>query len=67
MATKSVVRDDDTRPHGVLIGTLRTVGDLGPAYQVLSVDSGTLATIIVLESEETLQYPIAKILTDPEA
>jgi hypothetical protein len=40
---------------------------LGPAYRVLSIDSQGKATIIILESEEKLDYPIAKILADPEA
>ena len=50
-----------------LVGSFRRFGELGPAYQVLSIDGHDTATIIVLESEEKLQYPIAKILADPEA
>jgi len=50
-----------------LVGSFRRLGELGPAYQALSVDSQGKATIIILESEETLDYPIAKIMADPEA
>ena len=50
-----------------LVGSCRRLGELGPAYKVLSIGSGGKATIVILESEEKLEYPIAKILADPEA
>jgi hypothetical protein len=50
-----------------LVGSFRRLGELGPAYQVLSINSKDWATIIILESEEKLDYPIAKILADPDA
>ncbi len=66
MPTPAIERVDVPSRHSHLVGSLRTVGELGPAYQVLSITSETMATVVVLESEETLQYPIAKILADPE-
>jgi Family of unknown function (DUF5397) len=67
MKTKTLSRADKAERHTDLIGTLRTIGEIGPGYQVVSVDSDTMATIILLESEEVLQYPIEKIFADPEA
>ena len=53
--------------HSHLVGSFFRFGDLGPAYEVLKIEDGENATIRVLESEEVLTYPIAKILRDPEA
>ena len=66
MATKPK-RYDEAHDWSELVGSLHTVGDLGPGYQVVSIDTDALATIVVLETEEVLQYPISRILTDPVA
>jgi len=50
-----------------LVGTLRSFGEDGPVYQVLrSVDERTL-NVVVVETGETLDYPLAQALEDPIA
>lgn len=50
-----------------LVGTFRTFGTEGPAYEVLrEVDSRTVR-ILVLTSGEELDYPRADALQDPAA
>ena len=66
MAAKAK-RSDEAHDWSELVGSLHTVGDLGPGYKVVSIDNETTATIIVLETEEVLSYPIAKIMNDPVA
>ena len=50
-----------------LAGTFRRFGPHGVAYEVIKVDNERFATIRVIESGETLKYPIQKIETDPHA
>ena len=50
-----------------LVGSYRRFGREGPVYQVVKmVDSGMLS-IVVVQTGETLNYPSAKALKDPEA
>ena len=56
---------------GVLVGSIRRFGLVGPPYEVLgpasSSDSGeALMRIHLLESNEDVDYPVADILNDPE-
>lgn len=44
----------------------RRFGPDGPAYEVQSVESG-VAVVRVIQSGETLSYPVKDALTDPEA
>ena len=50
-----------------LVGSFKRFGSHGVAYQVIKVDDAGIATVRVLESGETLEYPIGKILADPAA
>jgi hypothetical protein len=50
-----------------LIGTYRTFGADGPAYQVLSKRDGQTVRVRVLESGEEVDYPVPQALADPEA
>ncbi|MBD5655360.1 MAG: DUF5397 family protein [Candidatus Eremiobacteraeota bacterium] len=53
-----------------LVGTFRTIGTIGPVYEIVgrqAPDDLTLAPIRVLESGEETDYPIADILQDPIA
>jgi len=50
-----------------LVGSFHKIGDLGPVYEVLEIVDDSSAIIIILESGEKLEYPLASILKDPEA
>lgn len=50
-----------------LIGSLRTFGPAGPVYRVEHRVGEDDVHIVVLESGEELDYPIAQLLDDPEA
>ncbi len=57
------------RPRNVddLVGTYRTFGRVGPAYEVIAKVNGEKVHIRVLESGEELDYPVRDALEDPEA
>lgn len=50
-----------------LIGTYRTFGTEGPAYQVVAKRPGDKLRVRVLESGEELDYPVQHAIADPEA
>ena len=50
-----------------LVGSFKRFGPYGVAYEIIKVDDDRLATVRVIESGETLEYPIRKILADPAA
>jgi hypothetical protein len=50
-----------------LVGSIRRFGPHGVAYEVIKVDDDRFATIRVIDSGETLEYPIQKALADPAA
>ncbi|MFZ4767136.1 MAG: DUF5397 family protein [Roseimicrobium sp.] len=50
-----------------LIGTYRTFGPYGPLYEVKSKISETLVHVVVIESNEELDYATERALNDPEA
>lgn len=52
-----------------VVGTFRTFGPDGPAYQILAIDDvRETAHIRVLHSGEELEaYPLAHVAQDPEA
>lgn len=54
-----------------LIGSYRTVGPDGPAYEILELlsDAGesSVLKIQVLTSGEEVEYPLSEILSDPVA
>lgn len=49
------------------VGEFRRFGELGVAYEVIEITDEMTAAIRVLESGETLTYPITSILSDPAA
>jgi Family of unknown function (DUF5397) len=49
-----------------LVGTFRRFGPYGTAYEVLEIHDER-ATIRVVGSGETLEYPLEKLLADPIA
>ena len=56
---------------GILVGSIRRFGLVGPPYEVLgpakSSESGkALIRIHLLESNEDVDYPLSDILADPE-
>ena len=56
---------------GILVGSVRRFGLVGPPYEVLgpasSSESGeALMRIHLLESNEDVDYPLSDILADPE-
>ena len=58
-------------PHPWIIGTVRTFGLFGPAYQVLGAswveeNDDYMLHIKVLESGEEAEYPLLQALNDPE-
>jgi hypothetical protein len=57
-----------TREHAAdVTGTFHTFGDHGPAYEVIGIESGEFALVRVVETGETLSYPIASVRNDPDA
>lgn len=51
-----------------IIGRFHTFGDDGVAYEVLEFEEGEETALIrVLETGETLRYPVAHIQQDPAA
>ncbi len=50
-----------------LVGSFKRFGPYGVAYEVIKVGDDRVATIRVIESGETLAYPVGKILADPAA
>jgi hypothetical protein len=53
--------------HTELVGSYRRFGHDGPVYHVLEKIDTTHVKIIVVETDETLSYPIQKALQDPLA
>ncbi|WP_375459160.1 DUF5397 family protein [uncultured Enterovirga sp.] len=60
-ASRSHVGDLD------VVGTFHYFGEHGPAYEVLGVQDREFVEIRVVETGETLSYPIANVRADPEA
>jgi hypothetical protein len=54
------------RHEGEPLSRFRTFGHFGPAYEVVSIRGG-VAHIKVVESGEELDYPMPRLLDDPEA
>jgi len=52
---------------GELVGTMRSFGEDGPVYQVLRSADGEMLRIVVVETGETLDDPLAQVLEDPLA
>ena len=50
-----------------LIGTYRSFGEAGPVYEVLHRVDAVMVRIVVVETGEELDYPVAEALIDPEA
>ena len=50
-----------------LVGTYRTFGAVGPAYQVLHKLDERTVRVRVVETGEELDYPAQQSLDDPEA
>ena len=50
-----------------LVGTYRTFGAEGPAYEVLRTLNGQTVRVRVVETGEELDYPAQQALDDPEA
>jgi hypothetical protein len=50
-----------------LVGSFRTFGAEGPAYQVLEKCGEDAVRVRVLETGEELDYPARQALADPEA
>jgi len=50
-----------------LVGRVFRFGELGVIYKVLSIVNDTKALVEVVESQERLEYPIARIFSDPLA
>lgn len=56
----------ETRTAADLVGTFRTFGEYGPAYQVVSTVNGQKVHVVVVQTGEELDYPTAEALNDPE-
>ena len=50
-----------------LVGTFRTFGDYGPAYQVVSTVNGQKVHVVVVQTGEEPDYPAEQALSDPES
>jgi len=54
-----------------LIGTFRRFGEVGPFYEITGIgnpdgEGRPQMSILVVESGETLDYPLSDILEDPQ-
>ena len=49
-----------------LVGSFHRIGHYGPPYEVLRLIDEKEALIVLLETGEEVEYPIADILTDPD-
>lgn len=56
---------DVTQSSSHLVGTFRTFGEYGPAYQVVSTVNGQKVHVVVLQTGEELDYPAEQALKDP--
>ena len=61
---KATYLADDPRS---LIGQIRRLGDFGPAYEIMEIDTDGNVVIEVIESDERVTFPLAEILEDPLA
>ena len=50
-----------------LIGSLHTIGEMVPAYQVVATSGGGAVQIMILESGDLLDYPASSVREDPRA
>ena len=50
-----------------LVGTFRSFGDYGPVYEVTSTVNGQKVHVVVVQTGEELDYPVAQALADPVA
>jgi len=48
-----------------LVGTFRTFGEYGPAYQVVGAVNGQKVHVVVVQTGEELDYPVEQALKDP--
>ena len=67
MARQSAMRDLVNHPGDTLLGKFRRFGEHGVAYEVIGSEDVDHVRIRVVESGETLRYPIRDARTDPEA
>ena len=49
-----------------LVGTFRTFGEYGPAYQVVGTFNGQKVHVVVLQTGEELDYPTEQAVNDPK-
>ncbi len=49
-----------------LVGTYRTFGEYGPAYQVVGTVNGQKVHVLVLQTGEELDYPTEQAAKDPQ-
>jgi hypothetical protein len=49
-----------------LVGTFRTFGEYGPAYQVVGTFNGQKVHVVVLQTGEELDYPTEQAVKDPK-
>ena len=63
----SAARSASTHEGVELVGTYHRIGEIGPPYEVLSVAGPGYVRIMMLESGETLDYPVSEAKGDPEA
>lgn len=55
---------------GILIGSVRRFGLVGPPYEVLgpgnaSANGETQMRILLIESGEEVEYPLSEVVNDP--
>lgn len=55
-----------------VIRKVKTIGKFGPIYQVIKElykkdDGDTMMQVVLVESNETIEYPLSNIEVDPEA
>ena len=64
MHAPAMTTPDKPRAASELVGTFRSFGEYGPAYQAVSAVNGQKVRVVVQTGEE-LDYPIEQALSDP--
>jgi hypothetical protein len=67
MTKQASAQEVEKRPNDDLVGTLHRFGDIGPVYEVISVEDEGFVTICLVESGDTARYPIQEVRVDPLA
>ncbi len=67
METGEALERSTMEPGSDLVGSFHCFGEHGPAYEVIGIEAQDRVLIRVVETGETLAYPIEEVRRDPRA